>query len=158
MRRKSQPVAKSRMCNRGTNILGIKSCLPIRWASSAPRIVVGSQESRDPFPGDLVRARRRDAGQRSLARSGLFIRSLCARDPIQGGKHSRNLICPGSGIQPTPDPSDRWPESLEEERLLGLPARYHGRCSHSPHRCTEALPLASAGAACSRNRRPSLSP
>ena len=102
----------------GTNILGIKSSLPIRWASPAPRIVVGSQESRDPFPGDLVRARRRDAGQSiSLARSGIFLRSLCARDPIPGGKQSRNLICPGSGTQPTPEPSDRWPESLEEERL-----------------------------------------
>ena len=71
-------------------------------------------------PGDEMLA------NRSLARSGLFLRSLCARDPIQGGKQSRNLICPGSGTRPTPDPSDRWPESLEEERLsriTGPPSR-----------------------------------
>ena len=35
----------------------------------------------------------RGVANRSLARSGLFpIVSLCARDPIQGGKRSRNLI------------------------------------------------------------------
>jgi len=62
-RRKSSACCQIAHVQPGTNILGIKSCLPIRWASSAPRIVVGSEESRDPFPGDLVRARRRDAGQ-----------------------------------------------------------------------------------------------
>ena len=63
---------------------------------------------------------------RSLARSGLFLMPLCANDPVQRGKHSRNLICQGSGAEPTGSSGSLARESgrgAALSRITGPPLR-----------------------------------
>jgi hypothetical protein len=86
-----------------------KICLPIRAASSAPRTaILASQESRGLISRDPHTDPAWDADQSTSIPGRPFPNAALCERPVQGGKDSRNLICPGTGAGPTPDPPDRW--------------------------------------------------